>query len=445
MIHGGRFPILTKKGLLYLGCLPLVPVLSLVFSWSLTSSMIIIALLLVYFLFHLANDYILARSNFKRLRIKATPPKYLTATIASTLQIRFKGLKRKKDIFLHCSLSEPYGTTCENNIYKINPAYPGFSHHFIPLKRGKIVFDHVTIRLGRKGGYYLWQAKYNLNKLSITSYPNQSLLIPQPEGTRQNLFAGNDFFKISGGSGREFDTLRKYTRYDDVRFIDWKRSAKAGKMLIREYKPESNQRLYFVLDCSRKMNGVSNSRSHLDNNIDVIASITNVAINAGDEVGLFCFDDSVKVQMPASKHRRHEQEILRELTNLEVGNFDADYSLLSQWASTLQRRSLIIVLSNIYNKSNLELITSQLKQIATRHSILLACAEDPSLNEMAHKPALDIKQAYTTAAAWQQVSSILSYLDEINDYGINSVFVSSTLLAKRLTEKYYRLKYLGKV
>lgn len=37
------------------------------------------------------------------------------------------------------------------------------------------------------------------------------------------------------GSGFEFHQLRDYVQGDDIRYIDWKASARSSKMLVRQY------------------------------------------------------------------------------------------------------------------------------------------------------------------------------------------------------------------
>ncbi len=37
------------------------------------------------------------------------------------------------------------------------------------------------------------------------------------------------------GTGFEFNQLREYSQGDDIRFIDWKASARSDKMLVRQY------------------------------------------------------------------------------------------------------------------------------------------------------------------------------------------------------------------
>ncbi len=43
------------------------------------------------------------------------------------------------------------------------------------------------------------------------------------------------------GAGREFESLREYMPDDEMRRIDWKASARSGKLVARQYEVEKSQ------------------------------------------------------------------------------------------------------------------------------------------------------------------------------------------------------------
>src|SRR5262249_513494 len=55
------------------------------------------------------------------------------------------------------------------------------------------------------------------------------------------------------GAGREFESLREYQPDDDYRRIDWKATAKRGKLISRQYEVERSQNVVLVLDMGRTM------------------------------------------------------------------------------------------------------------------------------------------------------------------------------------------------
>jgi len=50
------------------------------------------------------------------------------------------------------------------------------------------------------------------------------------------------------GRGHELHSLREYRPTDSVRFVDWKVSAKSGRMMVREFAREDERRVMLVFD-----------------------------------------------------------------------------------------------------------------------------------------------------------------------------------------------------
>src|SRR3546814_16768334 len=55
------------------------------------------------------------------------------------------------------------------------------------------------------------------------------------------------------GEGTDFHQMREYRIGDSLRQIDWTATARARKLISREYKDEKNQQLIVVLDTGRRM------------------------------------------------------------------------------------------------------------------------------------------------------------------------------------------------
>ncbi|HET9481521.1 MAG TPA: DUF58 domain-containing protein [Candidatus Polarisedimenticolia bacterium] len=52
----------------------------------------------------------------------------------------------------------------------------------------------------------------------------------------------------AGGTGGDLHDIREYTLSDDARHIDWRSSARTGRLMVREYEREQERRLDLVLD-----------------------------------------------------------------------------------------------------------------------------------------------------------------------------------------------------
>lgn len=59
-----------------------------------------------------------------------------------------------------------------------------------------------------------------------------------------------EYSTATKGSGFEFDQLREYQEGDDIRFIDWRCSARMNRLYVRQYLQERNRTIMLLVDNS---------------------------------------------------------------------------------------------------------------------------------------------------------------------------------------------------
>ena len=64
-----------------------------------------------------------------------------------------------------------------------------------------------------------------------------------------------DYSSMQHGRSLDFDDLREYRPGDDINYIDWKSSSRAGKTLVRRYFADRKHDVIFVGDTGTKMTG----------------------------------------------------------------------------------------------------------------------------------------------------------------------------------------------
>ena len=64
-----------------------------------------------------------------------------------------------------------------------------------------------------------------------------------------------DFQSRMHGRSLDFDDLREYHYGDDVNYIDWKSSSRAGRTLVRRYFADRKHNVLFIGDTGKKMTG----------------------------------------------------------------------------------------------------------------------------------------------------------------------------------------------
>lgn len=122
-----------------------------------------------------------------------------------------------------------------------------------------------------------------------------------------------DYSSAKKGSGLEFDQIRAYQEGDDVRFIDWKSTARQGTLLVREYVEERSRTVMIVLDGSASTFFSSSGQLKSDVLTQIAAVLALVADAGKDHVGLILFSDGLELVIPPKGGRQHVRMIMEKI------------------------------------------------------------------------------------------------------------------------------------
>lgn len=93
----------------------------------------------------------------------------------------------------------------------------------------------------------------------------------------------------SAGYGTEFRSVREYRPGDELKLIEWRKTAKLGKAVVREMEREIQQNVFFLLDATRPMLSGPYGLSMFEHMARVVASVSKHLLARGDSVGLVVY------------------------------------------------------------------------------------------------------------------------------------------------------------
>ena len=190
-------------------------------------------------------------------------------------RIVLTGIELKFDLPEHIFAEQP--VLAEVELRNDKPAWPSFSIRviggskkspaeiltrpvFFPyIPRMNAVRQKVELRFPRRGVYrqdsFGIRTRFPFGFFEKTRQVDSNLEIavyPRVEPTEQfyevlPLLTGEmaSYFR---GRGHELHSLRDYLNTDSARFVDWKVSAKTGRLVVREFAREDERRVLLVLD-----------------------------------------------------------------------------------------------------------------------------------------------------------------------------------------------------
>jgi uncharacterized protein (DUF58 family) len=213
------------------------------------------------------------------------------------------------------------------------------------------------------------------------------------------------------GGGTEFDSLREYAQGHDPRSIDWKATARHRRLLSRQYRAERDRRVVIAVDTGRLMREPLGALPKLDHAVHAGLLLAYVALRAGDRVGWFSFDDRPGAFLEPAAGVASFARLRAAATGLAYSTAETNFSLaLASLAVRLERRSLIVVLTDFADAVAAELMVENLGRLRRRHVVVFVALRDPSLDLVADaepRTPIDLHRAVVASELLRDRDAVL--------------------------------------
>lgn len=296
----------------------------------------------------------------------------------------------------------PEGFEAEGNIARLSlqpRETKAFHYSVVPRERGEDEFRGTFVRIQAPLGLAMVEQRLDTGQ-KVKVYPNvksaQDFELLKQKGRLKEIGLRRSRTR---GLGREFESLREYND-DDFRFIDWKSTARRGKLVVRNFEQERNQAVVVCLDLGRHMLGEVDGVTKIDHALDAALLLFHTAERAGDLVGLYAFDDAVQAYLSPKRGRAQVAAVLEAAHDLHAEAIQPNYAkAFTYLAQKWKRRSLVVVFTDAENSDQAEELASALKPIRRHHLLMVVRVKDPRINELMKVEVTDRTSLNTRAAA----------------------------------------------
>ena len=273
-------------------------------------------------------------------------------------------------------------------------------YEFTPGRRGRFSFDAVRLRHSSLLGLWRVTRRIELSD-EIQVYPNIEAL------RRFELLAQTNSLAELGiratrmrGDGTEFERMRDYREGDEPRRVDWKTTARLGKLIVREMGQERNQNVLFMIDMGRMMRQTTDGLSHFDYALNTAIILGHIAQKKGDNIGALLFSDTVKKYVPLGRGRGAVDALVRAAYDLEPQPVATNYRRAFRHVmATVRRRSLLLMMTHLVPGEDQRLIRNYTQNLGRQHLPLCLFFKEPSLEEELEKVPATVSGAFHRAAA----------------------------------------------
>jgi uncharacterized protein (DUF58 family) len=290
----------------------------------------------------------------------------------------------------------------------------------------------------------LWTRQLRIEaRHELGVYPDVEAVRAYELLARSDRLAGVRSAKKRGGE-TEFERLREYRQEDEYRSIDWRASARARKLVSREYQIESNQSIVFALDGGRMMTAELGGLSAFDHALNATLMLTHVATRAGDHVGLVAFSDELLGFVPPGGGPRAARKIVQASYALLPSLVESDFEELSRTVGVrLRKRSLFVLFTSVVDEVAAGSLLRLVKGLATRHLPLVVIMRDLALEQLAlgssSSKAAPV-DLYERAAAAELLVERSRLMRELRQRGALVLDVAPGELSPQLVRRYLDIK-----
>jgi uncharacterized protein (DUF58 family) len=247
------------------------------------------------------------------------------------------------------------------------------------------------------------------------------------------------------GEGRLFESLREWGPGDDLRHIDWKATARRGKVITRQYEAERRQQVLLVLDTGRLMTAAALAGTpRLEFAVQAALELSYAAAQYDDNVGIMTFADGVQHFVAPERGRAGVRRVLDVLAVVQPKLVEPDYPGAFRYlAARNRKRALTVLFTDVIDRFASDALVANVATLRPRHLPLAVTLRNPEIDAVAAMRPDTTRDAFRKAAAEELLYAREEALTHMRRAGVLVIDVTPQRAAQAVVAKYLDLKRRG--
>lgn len=243
------------------------------------------------------------------------------------------------------------------------------------------------------------------------------------------------------GEGTEFERVRDAVPDDPLRSINWRASARTGRLMATELASERAQPVIVCLDHGRLMGVGAGTLTKLDHAINAALLLWHVALSTGDRAGLIGFADGITTTIEPRAGTAQLNRLLDALGDLRAQEIEPDYGVaLSQLRQRQKRRALLAIFTDLVDPDQAVSLVSQCALLRRRHLPLVITVRDPAVDDVARRRPMDSQDVYARSVADGITAARDAALRLLRTSRVDVIDADARELSPRVVNRYLELK-----
>jgi uncharacterized protein (DUF58 family) len=243
------------------------------------------------------------------------------------------------------------------------------------------------------------------------------------------------------GAGSELHQLREYVQGDSLARIDWKATARARRLVTREFSEDQHLDVLVAIDAGRLSKVRAGRLDRFGVYANVVARFAEIVVPNDDRIGMMVFADRPLAVCAPDRGLPAVTRIRQTLAQLSVQSAESDpLAAAVRIRGMLQHRGLVVLLTDLDDASVSDQLTRAVRLLSPPHLVVVAGIRSAQIPELAKREAHDWLDPWISLAAEEHESRAQAQRALLRRLGAPVIAATEDLLERKVLAEYELLR-----
>jgi uncharacterized protein (DUF58 family) len=317
----------------------------------------------------------------------------------------------------------------------------GENLHCTPRRLGLHVWPAMNIRVRGVLGLASWP---QVVKDECTVRVDPELLRHEPRADGVGAIGARSGRRL--GAGAELLQLRPYQPGDSPRVIDWKATARARRLISRDFSEDQHLEIVILIDAGRASGLGAGELDRFGHYINAAARLAQRAASLDDLVGLVIFADRPLLELPPARGIPAMMRIRSCLSaaHVERGESNPLHAAV-RVRSLVRHRSLVVILTDMDDATVAGQLAAAVRMLLPKHLPFIAGLASKAAETLTRSPAHGWLDPYRALAAQEYCISLERKVRALRALGAPALVAMPDQLERAVFDAYSSFRRLRRV
>jgi uncharacterized protein (DUF58 family) len=223
----------------------------------------------------------------------------------------------------------------------------------------------------------------------------------------QGLGSVGNRVSVRHGAGAELLQLRPYQKGDPPRVIDWKASARARRLISRDFAEDQHLEVMVMIDAGRASGVRAGELDRFGHYVNAASRLAQHVVTQDDLIGLVVFAEQPLVALPPARGMRAITRLRKVLAEAAVAGHESNpLQAALRVRSVVRHRSLVVILTDLDDADVASQLLASVRMLLPKHLPFIAGLSSAAAESLAMSKADSWLDPYESLAAQEYCTGL---------------------------------------